>query len=71
MRNLPYYDTNPVPPGPPRQDPAPYSPMNDTLRHQLEWQAHVDAGRIGTRTPMPAHIAENIARNERIVLGRS
>lgn len=29
-----------------------------------EWQAHVDAGRIGDRPPMPPEIRENLARTD-------
>lgn len=29
-----------------------------------EWQAHVDAGRIGNRPPMPPAIRANLARTE-------
>lgn len=29
-----------------------------------EWQAHVDAGRIGNRPPMPPVIRANLARTE-------
>lgn len=67
MRNLPHYDTRPLPPVRPRQDPSPYFPSTDAERHQAEWQAHVDAGRIGTRTPMPPEIAARIAQNERLL----
>ena len=29
-----------------------------------EWQAHVDAGRIGKRPPMPSEVRANLARTE-------
>lgn len=36
---------------------------------QREWQAHVDAGRIGSGAGMSAERLEQLARNERVLLG--
>ena len=43
--------------------PAHYGPHD---HHDIasEWQAHVDAGRIGNRPPMPPAVRENLARTE-------
>ncbi|MHA7818738.1 MAG: hypothetical protein ACX930_03710 [Erythrobacter sp.] len=67
MRNLPAHDTNPLPPARPRQDPSPYFPNADAMRAQAEWQAHVDAGRIGTRTSIPPEILAQMEANERLL----
>ena len=61
------YDTRPLPPGPPRKDPTPSIPLNDPHRRQAEWQAHVDAGRIGARSAIPEDILANIEHNERVL----
>jgi hypothetical protein len=45
------------------------------IAHARAWQSHLDAGRIGTRAPAPAHVAANRARTEALfgntALGRS
>ena len=49
--------TNPAPK--PRYEPPIPDHLPDTVRHVMAWQAHVDAGRIGTRIPVSPEIAAN------------
>ena len=47
-------------PGPsPRYEPPIPDDLPDAVRHVVAWQAHVDAGRIGTRMPVSPEIAAN------------
>ncbi|WP_380778208.1 hypothetical protein [Sphingomonas sp. R86520] len=51
-----------VPPSPrrtPGDEPPIPDHLPDAVRHVLAWQAHVDAGRIGTRIPVSPEIAAN------------
>jgi hypothetical protein len=47
-------------------DPAldPDQRPHDMLEAIARWEAHVDAGRIGTRVPPDPHVAENLARTD-------
>lgn len=61
------YPSGRTPPARPRKDPSPYFPDADDYRRQLDWERHVDAGRIGTRTPIAEHILTRIEHNERVL----
>nr|WP_298928728.1 hypothetical protein [uncultured Erythrobacter sp.] len=42
----------------------------DAYAHQREWQAHIDAGRIGRGPSITPEQLAQIAHNERVLLGR-
>ena len=48
-----------VPAPRPRYEPPIPDHLPDAVRHVMAWQAHVDAGRIGTRIPVSPEIAAN------------
>lgn len=48
-----------VPAPRPRCEPPIPDHLPDAVRHVIAWQAHVDAGRIGTRIPVSPEIAAN------------
>ena len=54
-----YIATRATPAPRPRYEPPIPDHLPDAVRHVMAWQAHVDAGRIGTRIPVSPEIAAN------------
>ena len=54
--------TRAAPTSRPRHEPPLPDHLPNAVRHVIAWQAHVDAGRIGTLIPASPEIAVNRAR---------